>query len=67
MKQADMINLQIRLSSEMIERIDNCRLKIMMRPTRTQMIRWMLENSITALEQREDNNGRFVQRDAVSG
>jgi hypothetical protein len=47
-----LVTLQIRLSREMIDWIDVLRMKMPMRPSRAQTIRWMLENARDILEEK---------------
>jgi hypothetical protein len=42
--------LQVRLPQDLLKRIDAYRLKLTMRPTRSQTIRFLLENAMSILE-----------------
>jgi hypothetical protein len=54
-----MITLQIRLSGELVDRIDRLRLGMSMRPSRVQTIRWILENGINILESSREVDGEI--------
>jgi hypothetical protein len=45
--------IQIRLTKSLIARIDHYRLSTMLRPSRSQMIRLLAEQAMTAMEQRD--------------
>jgi hypothetical protein len=46
--------LQVRLRPEQLERIDKMRVRMPLRPTRSQMIRFLLVNAMTILEEAEE-------------
>jgi hypothetical protein len=46
-----MATLQIRLPQELLQRIDNYRLSLTMRPTRSMMMRFLLENAMGIIEE----------------
>jgi predicted DNA-binding protein len=46
-----LLTLQIRIPPELMRRIDTYRLNLTMRPTRSQYIRFLLENAMTILEE----------------
>lgn len=49
-----MITLQVRLSQSLLARIDGYRRRSLMRPNRSQAIRFLLENAISLLEDTKD-------------
>ena len=49
------LSLQVRLSQELINRIDANRASMTMRPTRSQMIRFLLENALSIMEEEKSN------------
>jgi metal-responsive CopG/Arc/MetJ family transcriptional regulator len=47
-----MQTLQVRLPLELLRRIDTNRLKMTMRPSRSQMIRFLIENALNIMEEK---------------
>jgi hypothetical protein len=56
--QPPLATLQVRLPQDLLKRIDAYRLKLTMRPTRSQTIRFLLENAMGILEEGKDNESK---------
>lgn len=61
-EQQSMVNLQMRLSREMVDRIDKLRMGMTMRPSRTQTIRWLLENGLSILESSKEASSAEIRQ-----
>lgn len=48
-----MITLQLRMSAKLMERIDTYRFGLMMRPSRSQAMRFLLENALNILDEHQ--------------
>jgi metal-responsive CopG/Arc/MetJ family transcriptional regulator len=53
-----MATLQVRLPQDLLKRIDAYRFQLTMRPTRSQTIRFLLENALSILEEAHGNERR---------
>jgi metal-responsive CopG/Arc/MetJ family transcriptional regulator len=49
-RKREMVNLQVRMPRELCDRIDEFRKNHQMRPSRSQTLRWLLEQGINSLE-----------------
>jgi Arc/MetJ-type ribon-helix-helix transcriptional regulator len=48
-----LVSLQVRLPQALLDRIDTHRASVKMRPSRSQVIRFLLENAMTVVEEKE--------------
>jgi metal-responsive CopG/Arc/MetJ family transcriptional regulator len=54
-KPQPLVTVQVRLPPDLLQRIDDYRQKLTIRPTRSQVVRFLLENAVSILEAGETN------------
>jgi hypothetical protein len=57
-----LVNVPLRLNHEVVERIDHLREQMDWKVTRCTMLRWLIEDHMSALEKKLETDGDIVRR-----